>query len=283
MKVVLFCGGLGLRLREYSDTLPKPMVPVGKDPVLLHVMKYYAHFGHTDFILCLGYKGEVIKDYFFDRGATLVRGQDQVLGNGESTQTVSWHGWRVTFAPTGQSSNIGDRLLCVRTLLKDEETFLANYSDDLTDAPLDVLIAEFHERQDLLGSFLAVKPNLSFHVVVADAQGTVTDILAIRETPIRVNGGYFILRPQIFEFMRAGEELVEEPFERLIKNRALRAYEHDGFWGPMDTLKDYEALEQMNELGTAPWKVWESSELIKVKPSSGPSGEYRGLSRSGTG
>lgn len=265
MKVVLFCGGLGLRLREVSDTLPKPMVPIGDTPVLLHVMRYYAHYGHTDFVLCLGYKGDVIRNYFLERGAVPRVDDERQLSNGQVTETVTWRGWTVTFAPTGDTANIGSRLRCVQPLVENEEMFLANYSDDLTDAPLDELIANFRQRPGLLGGFLSVRPNLSFHCVIAEPGGSVTDIIAIRDTAIRVNGGYFLLRPGIFPLMHPGEELVEQPFERLIQRRALWAYAHDGFWGPLDTLKDHQLLEELNASGAAPWKVWERSAVPRAE------------------
>ncbi|MEJ2287473.1 MAG: sugar phosphate nucleotidyltransferase [Deinococcales bacterium] len=256
MKVVLFCGGLGLRLREYSHELPKPMVPIGGVPVLLHVMQYYAHFGHTDFVLALGYKGDVIERYFFERGAEPLSSQPQRGEDGLEWSRAAFGDWTVTFAHTGSDVNIGGRLLRVRSLVDQEEIFLANYSDDLTDAPLNDLIAEFRQQEGVVGSFLSVKPNLSLHAVSTDGAGRVTDIVSVRDAGIRVNGGYFIFRRSIFDVLFPGEELVEEPFARLMENGALMAHDHQGFWGPLDTLKDHQVLEDLELDGRSPWKLW---------------------------
>ena len=255
MKVVLFCGGRGLRLREYSHALPKPMVPVGGLPVLLHVMQYYAHFGHTDFVLCLGYKGDVIERYFYERGARATRSQPNQDAEGTTFARVAYGNWTVTFARTGIDVNIGGRLMLVRSLVKDEEIFLANYSDDLTDASLDQLVDEFTRNDRAVASFLSVRPNLSLHSVATDPTGRVVHMESLRDTGVRVNGGYFVLRRAVFDVLRSGEELVEEPFRRLIERGALIAHQHHGFWGPLDTLKDHQYLEELEAAGTAPWRL----------------------------
>lgn len=255
MKVVLFCGGKGLRLREYSHALPKPMVPVGELPVLLHVMRYYAHFGHTDFVLCLGYKGDVIEQYFYERGALATASQPGPGVEGSTFTRVAYGDWTITFARTGIDVNIGGRLMLVRSLVEDEEIFLANYSDDLTDASLDELVDVFSRNESAVASFLSVRPNLSLHAVATDPEGRVVLLESLRDTGVRVNGGYFIFRRSIFDVLQEGEELVEEPFRRLIDRGALVAYEHHGFWGPLDTLKDHQYLEELEAAGTAPWKM----------------------------
>lgn len=255
MKVVLFCGGLGLRLREYSHELPKPMVPIGNVPVLLHVMQYYAHFGHTDFVLCLGYEGETIERYFYERGAKPVASQPEHGGDDVPSMRVRFGDWQITFARTGLDVNIGGRLLRVRSLVEEDEMFLANYSDDLTDAPLDELVEEFRSRSEIVASFLSVRPNLSLHAVTTDAMGLVSSLVSVRDSGIRVNGGYFIFRRDIFDVLFPGEELVEEPFSRLIDRGALMAHPYHGFWGPLDTLKDHQYLEDLEATGAAPWKL----------------------------
>lgn len=260
MKVVLFCGGRGLRLREYSDKLPKPMIPIGEEPVLLHLMRYYAHFGHTEFVLCLGYQGHKVRSHFESLGAVTVPdgASDAVLDPAVARMRLGT--WSLTFVQTDVEDTIGDRLRKARPFVEDDELFLANYSDDLADAPLDVLIENMRSRPDVVGSFLSVKPNLSLHCVDANADGTVTGVSLLRDRGLRVNGGYFVFRRAIFDVLLPGDELVLEPFARLIERRALIAHEHVGFWGPLDTLKDHQYLEELDAGGAAPWKVWERSD-----------------------
>src|SRR5690606_9130105 len=216
VKVVLFCGGEGMRLREYSDQIPKPMVPIGYRPILWHVMKYYAQHGHKDFVLCLGYKADVIKRYFLDYEECL--SNDFVLQGGRAPRLLSSdiHDWTITFVDTGANANIGQRLMRVREHLDGETEFLANYSDGVTDLPLQGLIDEFR-RQQKTAAFLCVRPNQTFHVVKTGDQNVVTAIEDIRHSDVRVNGGYFVFRNEIFDYMREGEELVLEPFRRLIR------------------------------------------------------------------
>lgn len=257
MKVVLFCGGLGMRLREYSETIPKPMVPIGYRPVLWHVMKYYAHHGHKDFILCLGYQGDIIKNYFLNYNEAL--SNDFVLTNGgREVQLIQSdiQDWRISFVDTGRNSNIGERLMAVRKYLEDEEMFIANYSDGLTDLPLAEYIERFRKERDKVGTFLCVKPAQSFHVVSAGEDAIVTDISAVRELDLWVNGGYFVFRKEIFEYMRPGEELVVEPFQRLAAARKLLAHKYRGFFGCMDTFKEKQALDDMYASGSTPWELW---------------------------
>src|SRR3954447_2480979 len=257
MKVVLFCGGLGLRLREYGDGIPKPMVPIGPRPILWHVMRTYAHFGYQDFVLCLGYKAEVIKQYFLRYDEAL--SNDFVLsGGGSSLELLNTdiQDWRITFADTGLGSNIGARLMAVRKHVGDEEIFLANYGDVLTDAPLDELVEDFRSR-DKIAAFLAVRPPYTFHVVDAGEEGLVTRITHVNDSDIWVNGGHFILRREIFDYLKPGDELVEETFERLIADGQLLTYRYTGFWAPMDTLKDMQTLESLYAAGSPPWARWQ--------------------------
>lgn len=258
MKIVLFCGGLGTRLREYSDAVPKPMVPIGTRPILWHVMKYYAYFGHRDFILCLGYKADVIKDYFLHYSEEA--SNDFVLsGGGKHIRLLSSDidDWRITFVDTGANSNIGDRLRAVRSHVENEEVFLANYADGVTDLWLPDMINDF-EKKDVVGSFLAVRPPLSFHVTSFDEDGLVTRMTPIRTSGLWVNAGYFVLRKEIFEHLGVGEELVVEPFQRLAAERRLAAYPYEGYWGVMDTFKDKQALDDLHEQGPAPWELWKT-------------------------
>lgn len=258
MKVVLFCGGLGLRLREYSENIPKPMVNIGYRPILWHVMRYYAYYGHKDFILCLGYKADVVKQYFLNYDEC-VSNNFVLSGGGKELRLLNRDidDWRIAFVDTGVASNIGQRLKAVEEHLQGEEVFLANYTDGVTDLPLSQYIEYFLERRKI-ASFISVTPTHSFHVVSLK-HDIVTEIRHITRSPIRMNGGYFIFRKEIFNYIKDGEELVEEPFERLINEEQLIAYPHHGFWASMDTFKDKQQLDEMYARGNAPWEVWKSA------------------------
>jgi glucose-1-phosphate cytidylyltransferase len=257
MKVVLFCGGLGLRIRD-AENIPKPMVQIGYRPILWHVMKYYAHYGYKDFILCLGYKADEVKNYFLNYSECA--SNDFVLScGGKQVNLLSSdiHDWRIVFADTGLTSNIGERLKAVEQYLEGEETFLANYTDGLTDLPLPEQIEHF-ERHDKIASFLCVRPNLSYHVVSVDGESSslVSNIHPIDNGTVRINGGYFVFKREIFDYIHEGEELVSEPFQRLMEEKQLIGYSYDGFWQSMDTFKDKQHLENLYLRGGAPWQIW---------------------------
>src|SRR5580698_9551876 len=214
MKVVLFCGGEGMRLRGYSEDVPRPMVTIGSRPLLWHVMKYYAHYNHKDFILCLGYKANVIKDYFLDYQESV--SNDFVFSQGgrklEFTQR-DIDDWTITFVDTGLRSTIADRLRLVEPYLDGEEMFLANYSDGLTDFCLPQMIQEF-SRRDSCASFLSVQPrSSSLDTVQTTGDGSVRAIKCMKDSSVWINGGYFVLRKEIFRYIKPGEELVYEPFQ----------------------------------------------------------------------
>ena len=256
MKVVLFCGGLGMRLREYAENIPKPMVPIGYRPILWHVMKYYAHFGHRDFILCLGYRADAIKNYFLNYNECL--SNDFTLFQGGKRLELfhsDIHDWNITFADTGVNANIGMRLKAVEKYLQGEEVFLAYYSDGLTSMHLPHLIETFLQ-QNKAGSFVSVRPNLSYHLVSAQTDGLVQEVREISRSDLRINGGYFMFRKEIFKYIQEGEELVQEPFQRLIEKKQLVAYPYDGFFASMDTFKDKQTLDDLYNTGNAPWEVW---------------------------
>ena len=259
MKVVLFCGGHGLRIRD-SENVPKPLVQIGYRPVIWHVMKYYAYHGHKDFILCLGYGADQIKKYFLEYSECA--SNDFVLSSGGKKIELynsDIQDWRITFADTGFASNIGQRLKSVERYLDGEEAFLANYSDGLTDLPLQSQLEDFY-RQKKVASFLSVLPNLSYHVVSMEpGTSLVSEVSSIRNGSVRINGGYFVFRKEIFDYMHEGEELVLEPFQRLIEERQLIGYTYDGFWAGMDTFKDKQELESLWGSGTAPWHVWKDN------------------------
>jgi glucose-1-phosphate cytidylyltransferase len=256
MKVVLFCGGFGMRIRDYSELVPKPMVPIGYRPILWHVMKYYAHYGHKDFILCLGWKANVIKNYFLNYDECV--SNDFVLsGGGKSVSLLSSDidDWNITFVDTGNSANIGERLKAVEPYLRDEPRFLANYTDGLSDLHLPDLI-DLHDRTDAIASLITVKPSQSFHVVDADDDGMVKRIQAVGATDTWMNGGYFVFSNQFFHYLHAGEDLIEQPLGRLIEAGKLRTMRYEGFWSCMDTYKEKQTLDEMYDQGNTPWQVW---------------------------
>lgn len=267
MKVVLFCGGLGTRLRDYSETIPKPMVKIGYRPILWNVMKYYAHFGHKEFILALGHKADVIKDYFVHYDETI--SNDFVYtrgGNGIKLLNSDIDDWKITFVDTGIQSNIGMRLMKVRKYLQGDEVFLANYADGLTDMHLPAMISHFEYQPDKVASFMTYRPTASFHIVQADHDGVVKAIEPISCANLWLNTGYFILRSSIFDYMEYGEELVVEPFQRLIAGKKLTTYHYKGFWQAMDTFKDKMLLDDLQRSGNPPWNVWSREEKVEIIP-----------------
>ncbi|HEY2472004.1 MAG TPA: sugar phosphate nucleotidyltransferase [Terracidiphilus sp.] len=258
MKVVLFCGGEGMRLRGYADDIPKPMVHVGNRPILWHLMKYYAFHGHKDFILCLGYKGGAIKDYFLHYDESV--SNDFVWSKGGrdirySNEDIA--DWTITFVETGATANIGERLKAVESYLDGDEMFLANYGDGLSNVPLAEQMDAF-EKSKAIASLLLVQPTASFDLVETSKDGVVKDICPLTRSDIWINGGFFIMKKEIFNYIQPGEELVRQPFQRLIQQNALLAYKYSGFWQCMDTFKDKRCLDELNDR-SAPWKVWSAS------------------------
>lgn len=257
MKVVLFCGGKGVRIRKAAGDVPKPMVKVGYRPILWHLMKYYAHHGHRDFILCLGYRPDAIKRYFLEYNEAFSNDFSMSAGGHQVDlfkRDIS--DWKITFVDTGLNATIGQRLLAVKHLVQDDEMFLANYADGLSDAPMNEMIERLR-GSNAVASFIRVKPMQSFHTVVAGEDGIVQDIRPMTKADIWVNGGFFALRRAIFDHMNPGDELVEQPFHRLIAKKQLLAYTYNGFWGCMDTFKEKQVLESLYAEGKAPWCVWD--------------------------
>lgn len=259
MKVVLFCGGMGMRLREYSETIPKPMVEIGYRPIIWHLMRYYAHFGHKDFILCLGYRGDLIKKYFLNYAEWL--SNDFVLSNGGrdiSLYNSDIGDWTISFIDTGLQANIGQRLKAVEKYLEGESVFMANYSDGLTNLYLPDYIDHFY-RHDKTASFLCVQPSQSFHIVSMNNDDIVTSVTPVDQADIWVNGGFFIFKKSIFEYIHEGEELVNEPFQRLTEENQLIAYRNKGFWACLDTFKEKQLFDELYARGKTPWAVWMNS------------------------
>ena len=259
MKVVLFCGGMGLRMRGFTQALPKPMVLLGGRPVLWHVMSYYAHYGHKDFVLCLGYRGEAIRDFFEDTAEWLsLHG----AGSEEDARAIRHEiaSWNVTFVETGATANIGDRLRAVRHLVDQEDAFLANYSDGVTTCPVPELLHQF-QRTEAIASMLVCRPSTSFHFVSSSGDGVVTRMGELGNTDLWVNAGFFVLRPEIFDYIQPGDELVEAPFARLIEAGRLAAHRYDGFWRCVDTPKDLAAMEALRGEAGGPWEIWRKPRL----------------------
>ena len=259
MKVVLFCGGLGMRMREDAQSAPKPMAMIGDRPLLWHVMRYYAHFGHTDFVLCLGYGAAAVKDYFLHYDETLsndftltMSGRDLHLFSSDITD------WNITFIDTGLNSTIGERLMRVRPHVEHEPVFLANYADTLTNAPLDEMVKRF-DASDAVASLLAVPVQSTHHVLDIEGGDRVSGIRPVNELMQWENGGYFVLRPEIFDYMREGEELVPHALERLMPSGRVIAQRYKGFWRAADTFKDRAELEQLYYSARCPWMLWDTN------------------------
>lgn len=265
MKVVLFCGGQGIRIRDFSDQIPKPMIPIGYRPILWNVMKYYAHYGHKDFILCLGYKADVIKNYFLNYDETL--SNDFVFTNGGKDivlQNSDIDDWKITFVDTGINANIGMRLMQVKKYLKDEEMFMANYSDGLTDLHLPTMINWFEGKKDKIATFMSYPSFESFHFVDKEPDGTVNKLSQTGTSSILINAGYFIFRKNIFDYIEYGDELVDEPFKRLINNKSLISWEHKDLWVHMDNFKDKQIIDDIYARGNPPWEVWQMNDVKDV-------------------
>jgi len=250
MKVVLFCGGLGMRMRDGVSSGPKPMAMIGERPMLWHVMRYYAHFGHTDFVLCLGYGASYVKDFFLNYDET--RSNDFVLERGERKAKLfrtDISDWRITFVDTGLHSPIGERLRRIRRFVQDD-------ADVLTDAPLPEMIRQFETSQAMV-SLLAVPPQSSHHVVDIGEDGLITQVIPMQDLRQWENGGYFVLRPDIFDHLHEGDDLVDDAIVRLVPQGRVLAYAYKGYWTPADTVKERAHLEEMYERGTCPWMIWD--------------------------
>ncbi len=257
MKVVILCGGLGTRLREETEFRPKPMVPIGGRPVLWHIMKIYAHFGHKDFILCLGYKGEIIKDYFRNYHWNT---SDVTLRLGPNPQ-VTYHNhhseedWNVTLLDTGQDTQTGGRLRRALPFI-DSDTFLATYGDGVTNSNINDSIA-FHRQHGGLATITAVRPVARFGDLILD-DARVTAFKEKREANSHyINGGFFVFNKGIEDYLGDDTTLLErQPFVRLSADGRMFAFQHTGFWQCMDTYREQQMLEKMYLSGEAPWKVW---------------------------
>ena len=235
---MIFCGGQGMRFQTENpaERLPKPMASLGGRPLLWHIMKYYSYFGHRQFGLCLGHHGATIQNYF-------------------NRREFADDGWEIEFLDTGLASSIGERFAQTQAYVGDDEVFLASYGDTLTDAPLPQLI-ETHAASGKVASLLASKPNYTFNVIDADESHVVTGFGDVTESGMWINGGFFVFRRAVYDYVRAGEDL-PETLNRLIADRELYAYKYEGFWAPLDTIKDRERLEGLVRGGGSVWQVWD--------------------------
>ena len=258
MKVVLFCGGKGIRLRDYSDKIPKPMIPVGYRPILWHVMKYYAHFGHKEFILCLGSGGDVIKDYFVNYKEYI--SNDFTLKAETNIKLLSRDidDWKITFVDTGINTNTAERLLAVKRHLEDDEYFLVNYSDRLTDLHLPTMIDRFKENESV-GMVMTVKSKNNSHATSIDENNQITRITSFKKMKsMWISAGYFIFKKSIFDYIDTSDSLPEKTLPSLVDKGLLSAYPYDGTFLTINTFREKEALDKMYTAGKTPWQVWEN-------------------------
>jgi glucose-1-phosphate cytidylyltransferase len=248
-------------MREFSESIPKPMVTIGYRPILWHVMRYYAHFGHREFVLCLGYRSDLIKQFFLEYNEAV--SNDFVLsGGGKTIDLLSRdiEDWQISFIDTGLRSSVGERLRAVRRHVQDEDIFLANYGDVLTDAPINELIEEFAASGKAAG-FLCVRPTTyTFHLVELADQRRVRQVSDVKSSELWINGGYFMFRPRIFDLLSPGDDLVPDLFDRLIEADELVGYRYEGFWAPIDSIRDVQILADFHESGNAPWQVWQPTD-----------------------
>ena len=255
MKVVILAGGYGTRIRDVADDIPKPMIPIGPFPIIWHIMKHYASYGHKEFIICLGYKGQVIKDFFLNYEA-YTRDFTISFGSGD----ISFHNnnnesdWKVTLTDTGLRSMTGSRISRIRQFIGNED-FMLTYGDGVSDVDINKLVA-YHNQHKKTLTVTGVRPPGRFGEMMTDEQGKV---LAFNEKPQasagRISGGFFVASPKIFDYVNNNEDLVfeQEPIHNLVKDNELMMFEHDGFWQPMDTSREYTLLNSLYEKGNAPW------------------------------
>jgi len=256
VKVVILAGGYGTRIRDVAEDIPKPMIPIGPYPILWHIMKTYSKFGITDFIICLGYRGQVIKDFFLNYEAFT---RDFTISLGDKGEVVyhnkhDEHNWNITLADTGLRSMTGSRISRIKKYLNNED-FMITYGDGVSDINIDKLI-NFHNSHNKLLTVTGVRPPGRFGEMNSDSSG---EVLEFNEKPQahagRISGGYFVASPKLFDYLDGDESLVfeQEPLSKIVKDKELMMYRHDGFWQPMDTSREYQLLNSLYDSGKAPW------------------------------
>jgi len=255
VKIVLLAGGLGTRLREETEYRPKPMIEVGGKPVLWHLMKNFATFGLKEFIVCTGYRGEVIKDYFLNYEARM---NDFTAHFGAASQ-IEYHGghdesdWKVTVADTGATTMTGGRVKRVGKYI--DGRFMVTYGDGLADVDIAALL-KFHEAHGRLATVTTIRPLSRFGVMDLSSDGQVKQFREKPQTDDFVNAGFFVFEPKVLDYLDDECVLEQAPLERLAREGQLMAYKHQGFWQPMDTYREFTMLNEMWDSGSAPWKVW---------------------------
>ena len=261
MKVVILCGGYGTRIRDVSDDLPKPMIPIGEYPIIWHIMKYYASFGHQEFILCLGYKSNVIKDYFLNYEARTTD-FSITLGKKDSIQILNNHteqNWKITFAETGIDSMTGTRVKKIEKYIDKDESFMLTYGDGLSNINIDKLVS-FHKSHNKALTLSGVRPTGRFGEIMSDSKGAITEFKEKPESTVgRINGGFFVASYSLFKFIDDNKDDVvfeQEPMKKLVKKGELMQFDHDGFWQPMDTMREFKLLNKLYSENNAPWKIW---------------------------
>ena len=260
MKTVILCGGYGTRIRDVADDIPKPMIPIGGLPILWHIMKYYAECGYREFVLCLGYKGQAIKDFFMNY-ETHTNDFTLTLGTPKKMEFHNTHNeinWKITLAETGLNAMTGARVRKVREYLQGDENFMLTYGDGVGNVDIAELLA-FHRSHGKIITVSGMRPPGRFGELMSDPEGMVTEF---NEKPQasggRISGGFFVCRKEIFNYLDEREDLVleQEPMRALVHDGQMMVYEHDGFWQPMDTYRDYMLLNELYQKGKAPWVVW---------------------------
>ena len=261
MKVVILCGGYGTRIRDVNEDLPKPMIPIGDKPIIWHIMKYYSTFGHNEFILCLGYKGNIIKEYFLNY-ETQTTDFKITLGDKNSLKILNSHSeqnWNITFAETGLDSMTGTRIKKIQKYIDQDETFMLTYGDGLSNVNIDELI-NFHKTHNRSLTLTGVRPAGRFGEIMSDSKGEITEFKEKPEATVgRINGGFFIANYSLFNFISGDRNDVvfeQEPMNDLVKAKELMQFDHDGFWQPMDTMREFKMLNEMYKNNKAPWKKW---------------------------
>lgn len=260
MKVVILCGGFGTRIRDVAEDIPKPMIPIGNLPILWHVMKHYAGHGHQDFVLCLGYKGNTIKQFFVNYD---IFTEDFTITLGGREKKLEYHGsthgddWRITLAETGLNAMTGARINRIRRYVADDDNFLLTYGDGLSDVDIGKLI-DFHRSHGKILTVTGVHPPGRFGEIEHESGQIYAFNEKSQTTAGMISGGFFVCRREIFDYLDDSERLVFEvdPIRRLVEESQMMAYEHQGFWQCMDTYRDYTLLRDLWDSGKAPWKTW---------------------------
>jgi len=260
MKTVLLCGGFGTRIRDVAEDIPKPMIPIGDYPILWHIMKYYSHFSHNDFILCLGYKGNVIKNFFlnyhnFTQDFTVTIGKESKIDYHTKAANLNW---KVTLADTGTHAMTGARIKKIQKYIGDDENFFLTYGDGVGNIDLDALL-KFHKNHGKILTVCGVNPPGRFGEIVANENGVISEFNEKPQaTGGRISGGFFVCKKEIFNYLNTQDSLVfeKEPIENLLKEKQLMMFEHNGFWQPMDTAREYSLLNSLYTKGEAPWVIW---------------------------